>query len=88
MANPIVAAHVDHAGGKGCGTKAPDSACIPLCDDCHKAQHAAGWLTFEKLLPMGDAVALASVYWTEWPGRRAWETELASDPAPRRGALA
>lgn len=88
IANPIVAAHVDHAGGKGMASKAPDSACIPLCNDCHKAQHSAGWMTFEKLLPLGDAVALSSVYWTEWPGRREWERELAANPDPQRGRAA
>lgn len=88
MINPIVAAHVDHAGGKGTSTKAPDSACIPLCDECHKEQHRIGWLSFEKQMPMGDAVALSSVYWVEWPGRRAWEADLAANPAPQRGMVA
>lgn len=74
--NPIVAAHVDIAGGKGTSTKVADRHCIPLCNDCHIQQtDVLGWPNFEKLLPLGDAVALASVYWTEWPGRVAWERE-------------
>ena len=78
----IVSAHVDHAGGKGVGTKVADQHCIPLCDSCHIQQHAAGWLTFEKTLPYGDAVALAARYWSEWPGKAAWER----DQAERVGA--
>jgi hypothetical protein len=74
--NPIVAAHVDHAGGKGVSTKVADRHSLPLCDECHKRQHLVGWLTFEKSLPLRDAVALAGVYWTEWPGRRDWEREM------------
>lgn len=77
-ANPIVAAHVDHAGGKGVSTKVADRFCVPLCDGCHKEQHRIGWPAFEKLMPLADAVALAGVYWTEWPGRRAWEADLAA----------
>lgn len=80
--NPVVAAHVDHAGqgtpdAKGTSTKVADRWCIPLCDECHKRQHSTGWLTFEKSLPYGSAVALAARYWSEWPGRVAWERELA-----------
>ena len=67
------------------GTKVSDSACIPLCDNCHKEQHQVGWLTFEKTLPLGDGVALSSIYWTEWPGRVAWEREQA-DAAGVRAA--
>lgn len=91
LANPTVAAHVDHAGGKGLSTKAPDSACIPLCDDCHKEQHRLGWMTFEKLLDGACAVILASIYWVEWlatDNGRAWERELAANPAPQRGRAA
>lgn len=77
--NPIRSAHVDHAGGKGMSTKVADRHCIPLCNNCHDEQHQVGWLTFEKRLPLGDAVALAGIYWTEWPGRRAWERELNGD---------
>ena len=75
LSNPIVAAHVDHGGDKGMGTKVSDRHCIPLCDSCHAEQHWVGWATFEKDLPgkLPDAVALACIYWTEWPGRRDWE---------------
>ncbi len=76
--NPIVAAHVDHAGGKGTATKVADRHCIPLCDDCHKQQHALGWRSFQLALPTHDAVALAAAFWQQWPGRSAWERELAA----------
>lgn len=88
--NPVVSAHVDMAGGKGIGSKVADKHCIPLCDSCHKEQHQVGWLTFEKRLPLADAIALACVYWTEWPGRIAWERELADREQagePMRGRL-
>ncbi len=81
--NPIVAAHVDHAGGKGMGTKVEDRHSLPLCDECHRRQHTQGWLTFEKTLPMGDAVALASLFWTEWPGRVGWERDQARSEQER-----
>lgn len=77
MANPTVAAHVDHAGGKGMATKVADRHCIPLCDACHREQHAVGWVSFEKGLRLACAVSLAAIYWTEWPDRRQWERELA-----------
>lgn len=80
LPNPIVAAHVDHAGGKGTSTKVADRHCIPLCNDCHAEQHRLGWRTFERLLPLQDAPALAGVFWTEWPGRRDWELELGGAP--------
>jgi hypothetical protein len=76
--NAIIAAHVDHAGGKGVATKVADSHCIPLCDLCHATQHNVGWLTFEQRLPGRDAVVLATRYWSEWPGRQGWEADLAS----------
>jgi hypothetical protein len=72
---PMVAAHVDHAGGKGMGTKVADRHCIPLCDTHHTIQHRAGWRTFEKNLPGRDAVRLAETYWRAWPGRKAWEAK-------------
>lgn len=75
QANRIVSAHVDHAGGKGTGTKVADRHCIPLCDECHTTQHALGWRTFEASLPTRDAVALAAAYWQQWPGRVAWERQ-------------
>lgn len=79
--NPIVSAHVDHAGGKGIGTKVADRHCIPLCDECHRRQHRMGWPAFEKGLRYADAVVLAGVYWQEWPGRVAWERDMAGQGA-------
>lgn len=78
LSNPIVAAHVDHAGGKGTSTKVADRHCIPLCDDCHKQQHAMGWKSFELGLPTREAVALAAAYWQRWPDRVEWERDLAA----------
>lgn len=70
------AAHVDHAGGKGVGTKVADRHCIPLCSDHHARQHKRGWKTFEaECLGGKSAVALAAAYWSAWPGRAAWERE-------------
>lgn len=74
---PIVAAHVDHAGGKGMATKVADRHCIPLSDGCHRWQHSMGWPDFEAQLPGKDAVALAAAYWRAWPGRIAYERKLA-----------
>lgn len=71
----IVAAHVDHAGGKGMATKTADRNAIPLSDGCHREQHAVGWRTFEGCLPGKDAVAMAEAYWRAWPGRHAWEAK-------------
>lgn len=72
----MVAAHVDHAGDKGMGTKVADRHCIPLCDGHHKRQHARGWATFERECLGGKpAVALADAYWRAWPGRSEWERE-------------
>lgn len=85
--NPIVAAHVDHAGGKGTGTKVADRHCIPLCDHCHQEQHRDGWRTFEKKLPMQDATVVATAFWQQWPGRAAWERDLAERAGAMRGAL-
>jgi len=89
--NPIVAAHVDHAGqgtpmGKGMGTKVADRHGIPLCDECHRRQHRIGWKTFEIGLPLQSAPALSDTYWAEWPGRRAWEHEQAAADALARVA--
>jgi hypothetical protein len=81
LRNPIIAAHVDHAGGKGTATKVADRHCIPLCDECHIYQHSLGWRSFESLLAGGSAVALAAVYWSNWPGRVAWEADLAGQGA-------
>lgn len=68
----IEAAHVDHAGGKGVGTKVADRHAIPLCTGHHRAQHTRGWRTFE-FAKCIDAKALAEIYWRAWPGRIAWE---------------
>jgi hypothetical protein len=76
--NPMVSAHVDHAGGKGTSTKVADRHCIPLCDSCHTQQHAIGWRSFQLGLPTHDAVSLAATYWQQWPGRSAWEREFAA----------
>lgn len=70
---PIVAAHVDHAGDKGVGTKVSDRHCIPLCDWHHHDQHLRGWPQCEAKLPGKDAVKLAAEYWRAWPGRAKWE---------------
>ena len=75
----FVAAHVDHAGDKGMGTKASDRHCIPLCDGHHKRQHSRGWKTFEaECLGGKSAVAMAAAYWRAWPGRVAWERDHAA----------
>jgi len=71
LRDPIVAAHVDHAGkgtrdAKGIGSKAADKFCIPLLDSCHKRQHTLGWKSFEKHLPGGDAEVLANEYFERW----------------------
>lgn len=85
--NPIVSAHVDHAGkgtpdAKGASSKVADRWCIPLCNDCHRIQtDVVGWPEFEMRLPLGDAAALAAVYWTEFPGRQAWERQFADEEA-------
>jgi hypothetical protein len=68
------AAHVDHGGDKGMGTKVSDKNAIPLCSGHHGRQHQRGWLTFERECLAGkSAVDLAVAYWTAWPGRAAWE---------------
>jgi len=70
----IEAAHVDHAGDKGMGTKVSDRFAIPLCAGHHRRQHARGWATFERECLGGkSAVAMADAYWMQWPGRTAWE---------------
>ncbi len=70
------AAHVDHAGDKGMGTKVSDRHAIPLCAGHHARQHRRGWLTFERECLGGkSAVAMADAYWQQWPGRIEWERE-------------
>ncbi len=79
---PIEAAHVDHGGDKGTGTKASDRFAIPLCQRHHDEQGGkvggfssrGGWATFQ--LKYGfDAVKVAAQYWSKWPGRTQWEAE-------------
>ena len=81
--SPVEAAHVDHAGDKGMGTKASDCHALPLCQRHHDEQggrigsfrQRGGWRSFE--LKYGfDAVKVANAYWAAWPGRRKWEQEL------------
>jgi hypothetical protein len=77
---PVEAAHVDHGGDKGTGTKASDRFAIPLCPRHHDEQsgkigsfrNRGGWPSFE--LKYGfKAVEVAAAYWNAWPGRREWE---------------
>lgn len=72
---PIEAAHVDHGGDKGMGTRASDHFCIPLCQRHHDEQHGkigafsqrGGWKTFQ--IKYGfDAVKVAAEYWRLWKG--------------------
>lgn len=70
----IEAAHVDHAGGKGMGTKVADQHAIPLCSGHHGKQHRIGWRSFEEAYVFG-AVGVAAHYWKAWPGRIAWEAK-------------
>jgi hypothetical protein len=81
--SPVEAAHVDHAGGKGMGTKVADAYCVPLCQRHHDEQggkigtfrQRGGWKSFE--LKYGfDAVKEAEALWRLWPGRRAWEAKI------------
>jgi hypothetical protein len=78
-AGRIEAAHVDHAGGKGIGSKVADRFCLPLSEACHRLQHTIGWKSFEaKFLPGKDAVLLTLRYWAAWPGKHAWEAKNGS----------
>lgn len=80
--SPVEAAHVDHGGDKGTGTKASDRFAIPLCQRHHDEQHGkigsfrqrGGWASFQ--LKYGfKATEVAADYWRAWPGRGKWETE-------------
>lgn len=72
----VVAAHVDHAGDKGMGTKVSDRHAIPLCEGHHARQHSRGWMTFERECLGGkSAVAMAKAYWLKWPGHIEWEAQ-------------
>lgn len=68
----IEAAHCDHGGDKGMGTKPSDRFAIPLCGRHHDRQHTLGRKTFEARYGI-DMLAIASEYWRQWPGRIAWE---------------
>lgn len=84
---PIQSAHVDHAGkgtpdAKGTSSKVADRFCVPLSIGCHQHQtDVIGWTEFEMTLPGGSAEALANEYWNAWPGRAAWERQLAAGEA-------
>lgn len=80
--SPVEAAHVDHGGDKGVGTKCSDRWSIPLCQRHHDEQHGrigefrqrGGWKSFE--LKYGfSALEAAKAYWQRWPGRVKWEDE-------------
>ncbi len=86
--SPVEAAHVDHGGDKGVGTKASDHFAIPLCQRHHDEQggkigafkQRGGWPTFQ--LKYGfDAVQVAHEYWTKWPGKHGWEDRHGDDMA-------
>lgn len=70
----IEAAHVDHAGGKGIGTKVADKFAVPLCSEHHRLQHQWGWRRFQQAYTI-NAVNAAEQYWRAWPGRAAWEAK-------------
>lgn len=72
----VRACHVDHAGGKGLGTKVADKHSLPMCDGHHAEQHRIGWRPFERKYKL-DAVVMASLFWRHWPGRAAWEAKHA-----------
>lgn len=83
--SPVEAAHVDHGGDKGMGTKASDRFAIPLCQRHHDEQggrvgsfrQRGGWATFQ--LKYGfDAVKVAADYWRGWlqtPMGKKWLAE-------------
>lgn len=68
------AAHVDHGGDKGMGTKVSDKFAIPLCSKHHRLQHNDGWKSFQAIYDF-DALKVAEAYWKAWPGRIAWEAK-------------
>lgn len=80
--SPVEAAHVDHGGDKGMGTKASDCHAMPLCQRHHDEQggrigsfrQRGGWKSFE--LKYGfDARKVADAYWNAWPGKKRWDEE-------------
>lgn len=78
-AGKVRACHVDHAGGKGIGTKVADRHAIPMCDGHHGEQHRIGWTSFEARYRL-DAVSVAAAFWRLWPGRAAWERKQDQRP--------
>jgi hypothetical protein len=40
------AAHHEAITGRGIGIKAPDTECLPLCNECHRLRHDQGRMTF------------------------------------------
>ena len=81
---PVEAAHVDHGGDKGTGTKVSDRFAIPLCGGLlghHPQQHRIGWQAFQEMHAF-DALTLAAAYWQAWPGRVAWERKLNVEDVP------
>jgi hypothetical protein len=82
----VEAAHVDHAGGKGMGTKVADSFCLPLCQRHHDEQSGkigafrqrGGWPKFQAKYGF-TAVDAAGDYWHLWGGRIAWERKIAGN---------
>lgn len=73
----IEAAHVDHGGDKGMGTKASDKFAVPMCSQHHAEQHRIGWLTFQDRHDF-KALTAANAYLQAWPGRVAWERKLSN----------
>jgi hypothetical protein len=73
----IEAAHVDHGGDKGMGTKVSDKFAVPLCSHHHAEQHQRGWLTFQDKYDFKALVA-ANAFWWAWPGRLAWERKFSN----------
>jgi hypothetical protein len=82
---PVEAAHVNHAGDAGTGTKASDRFAVPLCQRHHDEQHGkigafsqrGGWPTFQ--IKYGfNAIDVAAEYWAAWlktPMGKKWLAE-------------
>lgn len=70
----LEAAHVDHGGDKGMGTKASDKFAIPLCTWHHAEQHRIGWKSFQTKYRF-VALEVAAFLWSRWPGRPNWEAK-------------
>ena len=74
-AGKMEAAHVDHAGGKGIGTKVADKFAVPMCSHHHSESHRIGRNTFEARHRI-NLLAAAEAYWRAWPGRIQYERQL------------